>query len=261
MQIPIYQVDAFSDKVFGGNPAAVCPLSSWLADDILQKIAQENNLAETAFFVPTEKGFHLRWFTPELEIDLCGHATLATAHVLFTCLGYAANQILFQSKSEELIVSRQGDLLTLDFPTREPLPTMLPQEILEAIGVAPQEVLKARDYVLVYENEEVIQKIAPNAALLQKVDLGTGGVIVTAKGNTVDFVSRFFTPQASLFEDPVTGSAHCSLIPFWAKRLGKNTLHAYQISARKGELFCELLGERVKISGKCVLYLEGRIWV
>ncbi|MFY7788693.1 MAG: PhzF family phenazine biosynthesis protein [Thermoflexibacteraceae bacterium] len=261
MQIPIYQVDAFSDKVFGGNPAAVCPLSSWLADDILQKIAQENNLAETAFFVPTEKGFHLRWFTPELEIDLCGHATLATAHVLFTCLGYAANQITFQSKSGELIVSRQGDLLTLDFPTREPQPTTLPQEILEAIGVAPQEVLKARDYVLVYENEEVIQKIAPNAALLQKVDLGTGGVIVTAKGNTVDFVSRFFTPQASLFEDPVTGSAHCSLIPFWAKRLGKNNLHAYQISARKGELFCELLGERVKITGKCVLYLEGRIWV
>lgn len=261
MKIPIYQVDAFTDKVFGGNPAAVCPLKSWLPTETMQKIAMENSVAETAFFIPLEHGFHIRWFTPEFEMDLCGHATLATAHVLLEHLDYKNPKIKFQSNSGELSVMADGNLLTLDFPSRMPIPAEAPQIILDGIMEKPLEILKARDYVFVYEDEETIHRIHPNVGLLNQINIDPGGIIVTAPGRDVDFVSRFFTPQASIFEDPVTGSAHCSLIPFWAERLGKNELTALQISPRVGKLFCKNTGERVLISGNAVTYLEGFITI
>ncbi|MCJ8211112.1 PhzF family phenazine biosynthesis protein [Mucilaginibacter sp. RS28] len=261
MTIDIYQADAFTNKLFGGNPAAVCPLNEWLPDETMQKIAAENNLAETAFFVPTSEGYHLRWFTPELEIDLCGHATLATAHIIFTQLGYAENEILFSTQNAGVLkVSNQGDKYTLDFPSRPPYPAELPAALIEALGgKAPQHILRSRDFFLVYEDEQDILDIQPDFAALAKVD--AIGIIVTAPGNTVDFVSRFFAPAAGVAEDPVTGSAHCNLIPYWAEKLGKNQLHAYQLSARKGELWCELKGDRVLMSGEAVTYLKGEIYI
>ena len=259
MKLPLYQIDAFTDTIFGGNPAAVCPLESWLSTETMQKIAMENSVAETAFFIPLDDGFHIRWFTPEFEMDLCGHATLASAHVLISHLGYKNPAIKFQSNSGELIVTQNNDLLTLDFPSRMPQPAEAPQLILDGIKVKPMEILKARDYVFVYEDEETIRRIEPNVSLLNQINIDPGGIIVTAPGKEVDFVSRFFTPQASIFEDPVTGSAHCSLIPFWAKRLGKENLTALQISPRVEKLFCQNAGERVLISGKAVTYLEGFI--
>jgi len=261
--IPIYQADAFTDRLFGGNPAAVCPLEEWLPDETMQKIAAENNLAETAFFVKTAHGYHLRWFTPELEIDLCGHATLATAHIIYTQFGYTGEEILFDTqKAGVLKVTKQDDKYTLDFPSRPPYPVDLTTGLLEALGdngKEPIAVLRSRDYFLVYENEQDILDINPNHMSLAEID--TIGVIVTAPGNTVDFVSRFFAPSAGVPEDPVTGSAHCNLIPYWAEKLGKNKLHAYQVSARKGELWCELKGDRVLMSGKAVTYLKGEIYV
>jgi PhzF family phenazine biosynthesis protein len=259
MKLPIYQIDAFTDEVFGGNPAGVCPLETWLPTETMQKIAMENCVAETAFFIPTDDGFHIRWFTPEFEMDLCGHATLATAHVLAQHLGYKNPQIKFQSNSGELLVTVDGDLLTLDFPSRMPSPAEVPQIILDGIKQKPLEILKARDYVLVYEDEDIVRRIEPNVGLLNQINIDPGGIIVTSKGKDVDFVSRFFTPQASIFEDPVTGSAHCSLIPFWAERLGKDELSALQLSPRGGKLFCKNAGERVLISGKAVTYFEGFI--
>jgi PhzF family phenazine biosynthesis protein len=259
MKLPIYQIDAFTDEVFGGNPAAVCPLEKWLPTETMQKIAMENCVAETAFFIPTDDGFHIRWFTPEIEMDLCGHATLATAYVLAQHLNHKHPQIKFQSNSGELLVIVDGDLLTLDFPSRVPKPAEAPQIILDGIKHKPLEILKARDYIFVYENEDVIRRIEPNVGLLNQINIDPGGIIVTSKGKDVDFVSRFFTPQASIFEDPVTGSAHCSLIPFWAERLGKEELTALQLSLRGGKLFCKNAGERVLISGKAVTYLEGFI--
>jgi PhzF family phenazine biosynthesis protein len=261
MKIPIYQVDAFTDQVFGGNPAAVCPLESWLPTETMKKIAMENSVAETAFFIPLDHGFHIRWFTPEFEMDLCGHATLATAHVLMQHLGYKNPKIKFQSNSGELSVTINNDLLTLDFPTRMPKPADAPQIILDGIKEKPLEVLKARDYVLVYKDEETIRCIEPNVGLLNQINIDPGGIIVTAPGKDVDFVSRFFTPQASIFEDPVTGSAHCSLIPFWSQRLGKEELTALQISPRVGKLSCKNAGERVLISGNAITYLEGFITI
>lgn len=261
MKIPIYQVDAFTDQIFGGNPAAVCPLESWLPTETMQKIAMENSVAETAFFIPLDHGFHIRWFTPEFEMDLCGHATLATAHVLIQHLGYKNHKIKFQSNSGELSVITDGNLLTLDFPSRMPVPADAPQIILDGVMEKPLEVLKARDYVLVYEDEETIRRIRPNVGVLNQINIDPGGIIVTAPGKDVDFVSRFFTPQASIFEDPVTGSAHCSLIPFWAERLGKNELTALQVSPRIGKLFCKNAGQRVLISGNAVTYLEGLITI
>jgi PhzF family phenazine biosynthesis protein len=261
MQLPIFQVDAFTDKVFGGNPAAVCPLEHWLPDDIMQRIAIENSVAETAFFIPLNDGFEIRWFTPEIEMDLCGHATLATAHVIARHLNYSLPSIRFQSKSGELMVTVENRLLTLNFPSRKPEPSDIPQIILDAIQVKPVEVLKSRDYVLVFETEETIRSMKPNQSILNQINLDPGGVIVTAQGNEVDFVSRFFTPQASIFEDPVTGSAHCSLIPYWSKRLGKESMLALQVSPRVGKLLCKDLGERVLISGETVTYLEGRITI
>jgi PhzF family phenazine biosynthesis protein len=261
MTLPIYQADAFTDQLFGGNPAAICPLTEWLPDATMQKIAAENNLAETAYFVKEGDGYGLRWFTPELEIDLCGHATLASAHILFTELGYAGSSINFYTqKAGTLVVTRNGEKYTLDFPSRPPAPAALTTELLDAMsGQKPLEVLRSRDYFLVYETEQQVRDIAPDFSLLAKVD--TIGVIVTAPGNEVDFVSRFFCPAVGIMEDPVTGSAHCNLIPYWADKLGKDKLHAYQISSRKGELWCENKGDRVLMSGKAVTYLKGEIYV
>ncbi len=259
MRLPIFQVDAFTDKVFGGNPAAVCPLERWLSDDVLQRIAMENSVAETGFFTPLKAGYEIRWFTPEIEVDLCGHATLAAAHVIARHLNYSLPSIRFQSKSGGLMVAIEDKLLTLDFPSRKPEPTEVPQVILDAIQVAPVAALKSRDYVLVFENEEIIRHLEPKQNILDQINLDPGGVIVTAQGKEVDFVSRYFTPQASIFEDPVTGSAHCSLIPYWSERLGKESMLALQLSPRVGKLFCKSAGDRVLISGEAVTYLEGYI--
>lgn len=261
MTIPIYQADAFTDRLFGGNPAAICPLTEWLPDDIMQKIAAENNLAETAYFVKQDDGYGLRWFTPELEIDLCGHATLASAHILYSELGYVGSSISFYTqKAGKLVVSKNGDKYTLDFPSRPPQPAEAPAELIEALGgIKPVEVLKSRDYMVVYASEDDVRNMEPDFNLLAKVD--TLGVIVTAKSHEVDFVSRFFAPLVGINEDPVTGSAHCNLIPYWAHKLNKNDLHAYQVSARKGELWCQNNGDRVLMSGKAVTYLKGEIYV
>ena len=261
MQLPIFQVDAFTDKVFGGNPAAVCLLDHWLPDNIMQRIAIENSVAETAFFIPVKDGFEIRWFTPEFEMDLCGHATLATAHILARHLNYPLPSIKFQSKSGELMVEIEDKLLTLNFPSRKPEPSDIPQIILDAIQAKPVEVLKSRDYILVFETEEIIRSMKPDQSILNQINLDPGGIVVTARGNKVDFVSRFFTPQASIFEDPVTGSAHCSLIPYWSKRLGKESMLALQVSPRVGKLLCKDLGERVLISGEAATYLEGSITI
>ena len=261
MTIPIYQADAFTNKLFGGNPAAVCPLTEWLPNQTMQKIAAENNLAETAFFVKTDTGYHLRWFTPELEIDLCGHATLASAHIIFTELGFTGEAIHFNTdKAGTLSVTKNGDRYTLDFPSRLPYPTEMPDGLLEGLNYKmPVEIMRSRDYFLVYESEQDIIDMVPNHYALSKIN--AIGVIVTAPGKEVDFVSRFFAPNCGVPEDPVTGSAHCNLIPYWAEKLGKIQLHAYQLSARKGELWCEHKGERVLMSGNAVTYLKGEIYV
>lgn len=259
MKLPIFQVDAFTGKVFGGNPAAVCPLEQWLSDDVMQRIAIENSVAETAFFIQVDQGFEIRWFTPEIEMDLCGHATLATAHVIARHLNFSLPFIQFQSKSGELTVAVEEELLTLNLPSRKPEPSEASQVILDAIQHKPVEILKSRDYVLVFEDEEMIRHLEPNQRILDQINLDPGGVVVTAKGEEVDFVSRFFTPQASIFEDSVTGSAHCSLIPYWSEKLGKDSMVALQLSSRGGKLFCKNVGERVLISGEAVTYLEGHI--
>lgn len=260
MKLNLYQIDAFTDQVFGGNPACVVPLETWLPDAILKKIAQENAVAETAFLVPKKDAIHLRWFTPEIEMDLCGHATLATAHCLKTILNYPSNTILFETLSGELKIEVDGDLYRMDFPSRMPIKAELPEIIAQSLNIQPKEVYKSRDYLLVYESEEDVKNIKINRQQFDLINLDPGGVIVTAVGTNDDFVSRFFTPQASILEDPVTGSAHCSLIPFWAERLGKNLLKASQISERIGKLFCENLGERVIISGKAKTYSIGSFW-
>ncbi|MXV52319.1 PhzF family phenazine biosynthesis isomerase [Pedobacter sp. HMF7647] len=259
--LKIYQADAFTDKLFGGNPAAVCPLDEWIPVPLMQKIAAENNLAETAFFVETTNGFDLRWFTPEFEIDLCGHATLATAHILFTQLGYAHPIIHFHTqKAGTLTVTKNDNLYTLDFPSRPVETTTIPSEIIAALGgKIPKETYRSRDYFLVYDSEEDVASMSPDFNALSKID--AVGIIVTAKGRDCDFVSRFFAPGAGINEDPVTGSAHCNLIPYWADKLNKTELHAFQISARRGELRCELKGDRVLMSGQAITYLKGEIFV
>ena len=261
MRLPIFQVDAFTDRVFDGNPAAVCPLENWLADDVMQRIAMENSVAETAFFIRLDEGFAIRWFTPEIEMDLCGHATLAAAHIIARQLNYPLSSISFQSKSGKLAVKIEEKLLTLNFPARKPQPSEAPQVILDAIEYKPIEVLKSRDYLLVFEDEELIRHLKPDRSILDRINLDPGGIIVTAKGKEIDFVSRFFTPQASIFEDPVTGSAHCSLIPYWSEKLGKDSMVALQLSSRVGKLFCQNTGERVLISGEAVTYLSGHITI
>jgi predicted PhzF superfamily epimerase YddE/YHI9 len=254
-----FQVDAFTSELFRGNPAGVCVLEQgkWLPDDLMQRIAAENNLSETAFLLPNGKQFGLRWFTPTLEIDLCGHATLASAFILFTEFKWREEQIAFESKSGLLTVARKGALLELNFPSRPGKPAGPPHELLAGLGRKPSHVFKARDWMAVYESADDILAIQPDFKLLATVP--GGKIIVTAPGKDVDFVSRFFAPGAGVDEDPVTGSAHCTLIPYWAERLGKTKLHARQLSARGGELFCELRGDRVGIAGHAVLYCSGQL--
>jgi PhzF family phenazine biosynthesis protein len=260
MKLELYQIDAFTDTIFGGNPACVVPLADWLPDEILFKITRENAVAETAFFVDKGDKIHLRWFTPEIEMDLCGHATLATAHCLNSILNYPSNSIVFETLSGDLTVTIKNDSYYLDLPSRMPVVSELPEIIMKSLNLQPKEVYKSRDYVLVYDTEREIENIEINRQVFDQINLDPGGVVVTAKGKNCDFVSRFFTPQASILEDPVTGSAHCSLIPFWSLRLRKNELSAIQISDRVGKLQCQNNGERVVISGKAKTYSRGNLW-
>lgn len=258
MQIPIYQVDAFTSKLFGGNPAAVCPLDEWLPDDKLQAIALENNLSETAYVVHNGDGrYKLRWFTPAVEVDLCGHATLATAYVIMTELSKGKNEVRFETRSGELVVTREGDRLAMDFPSRPPGEVTIHPDLVAALGGKPEKVLGARDYLAIYGTEDEVRALKPNMEKLAQVD--RFAVIVTAPGKEVDFVSRFFAPSKGVPEDPVTGSAHTTLIPYWSKRLGKKELHALQVSARGGELWCSDRGDRVSISGHAVRFLTGTL--
>jgi predicted PhzF superfamily epimerase YddE/YHI9 len=259
MKIRQFQVDAFTTRIFGGNPAAVCPLDAWLEDDLLQAIAAENNLSETAFFVRTKNGFHLRWFTPVVEVDLCGHATLASAHVLFEVLGYPGQTIIFETLSGILTVERKGALLIMDFPAAPPVLCVPPSRLLEGLGQQPIEVLSADDYFVVFDSEDTVRSIKPDFAKLAALDLR--GVIVTARGKQVDFVSRFFAPKFGISEDPVTGSAHCTLTPYWSARLGRQVLNARQVSKRGGDIQCELKGNRVALSGHAVTFMEAEIFI
>lgn len=259
MKLSLYQLDAFTDTLFSGNPAAVVPLESWLSDELMQKIAQENNLAETAFYVPIEGGFHIRWFTPTVEVDLCGHATLATAAVIYTIQNYDQPEIHFESRSGVLKVTRQDKVITLDFPCDTFHPTVAPPALHESLrSVEPFEVFKGKtDFMVVLDNETQLRELEPDIIILST--LPARGTIITAPGDEVDFVSRFFAPQSGVAEDPVTGSAHTTLIPFWAERLGKKVMTARQLSARGGSLQCELREDRVLIGGGVTLYLTGEI--
>ncbi|OGP73509.1 MAG: isomerase [Deltaproteobacteria bacterium RBG_16_49_23] len=261
MKIPLYQVDAFTSRVFAGNPAAVCFLDRWVDDLILQAVAAENNLSETAFLVRNAEGFDLRWFTPITEVALCGHATLASAFVLFSYQKWPEEHIRFQTrKSGELVVTKRDDLFEMDFPARPAHPQAPPAGLNEALRVTPQAVLgSAEDLLVVLDSERTVKAVQPNFFDLERV--ACRGIIITARGYRSDFVSRFFAPRVGISEDPVTGSAHCVLVPYWAGVLRKNDLHAFQVSKRGGELFCKQAGERVKISGKAVLYMEGTITI
>jgi PhzF family phenazine biosynthesis protein len=259
MKLTIYQVDAFAEKVFTGNPAAIIPLENWLEDELMQKIAMENNLSETAFLVKNETGFHLRWFTPEYEIDLCGHATLASAYIIKNFIEPHLAEINFTTEKAGLLKSSAKEgLYTLDFPSRVPQPCETPEQLLKSIGVSTVvEVLKSRDYFVVLPNEDAVNNIEPDFTIMKELD--AIGVIVTAKGRSADVVSRCFYPGAGIPEDPVTGSAHCNIVPYWSNKLGKTKLHCKQLSPRGGNLQCELNGDRVLMSGKCVLYMHGEI--
>lgn len=260
MKIPLYQADAFTSKVFRGNPAAVCLLDNWIEDSLLQNIAAENNLSETAFFVRKKDYFEIRWFTPQVEVNLCGHATLASAHVIYRHLGFKGDEITFQSKSGLLKVTKSGDSLVLDFPASKISSAIIKKELSKGLGKIPVSVYKSGQKLLaLFEDERTILDIQPDFEKLKSVDYM--GVIVTAPGEKVDFVSRFFAPRVGINEDPVTGSAHTLLIPFWAERLGKTKLKATQISSRTGELDCEHKGDRVLIAGQAVTYLIGEISV
>ena len=264
MKLRLFQVDAFTDRVFGGNPAAVVPLDAWLPDHTLQAIALENNLAETAFFVGDNDGetdFHLRWFTPAIEVDLCGHATVAAAHVLFTHLDWPRSDVRFKTKSGAVSCRSEAGRLVLDFPAQPGRPADVTQEIVDALGGSPVEVRAADNLLVVYASEGELASLTPEAKKVAALD--TFGVIITAPADAddVDFVSRFFAPRAGIDEDPVTGSAHCTLVPYWAERLGKQDLHARQISSRRGELFCCHRPDagRVDIAGRAVTFLQGTI--
>ena len=260
MTIKIYQIDAFADTLFSGNPAAVCPLIEWLPDETLQNIAMENNLAETAFYVKEKESFHIRWFTTTMEVELCGHATLATAFVLFHHENYDGDKITFNSRSGPLTVTKSKEVLTLNFPV-DTISEVTALPVLDAgLGAKPIKTFKGKtDYMLVFENENQIKQMAPDLTLIATVN--ARGIIVTAKGNQVDFVSRFFDPQSGGGEDPVTGSAHTSLTPYWAKVLDKTEFEAIQLSKRGGKLTCKLVGDRVEISGKAKLFLIGMIYL
>ena len=258
MRIPIYQVDAFTDRVFSGNPAAVCPLESWLETEVMQAIAAENNLSETAFFIANGDAYDIRWFTPKAEIDLAGHPTLATAHAIFTEIEPGRRSVCFNTKlGDVLSVVEDDGVLTMDFPARPPAPAEGIDEMADALGARPELFLAARDAFAVFGSEEELQALSPDMAKL--TEFAFLGTIATAPGDEVDFVSRFFAPRHGIPEDPVTGSAHCELIPYWADRLDKTMLRARQISDRGGDVYCEYLGERVKIGGWAVTFMCGEI--
>jgi len=261
MPLTAYVVDAFTDKIFHGNPAAVVPLQSWLPDATMQAVAAEHNLAETVFFVPTSDGYHIRWFTPKDEIDLCGHATVASAYVIRQFLAPGLTKIIFESKSGPLGVTITDGMYTLDFPSRPPVQTVVNPHLLAGLDLPAQEILAARDYFALYSSESELSRLKPDMGALAKID--RLGVIATAPSDQpgIDFVSRFFAPATGIAEDPVTGSAHSTLIPYWAARLGKTTLRAKQISERGGDLWCELVGDRVKIGGHAVLYSKNKIYI
>jgi len=259
MKLPLYQVDAFTNKLFGGNPAAVVILDAWLPDPVLQSIAAENNLAETAFVIPTSDPAPLRWFTPAVEINLCGHATLATAHVLFRQNLVKPDRITFSTMSGNLVVTRDGEFLSMDFPSWPARLVDAKEAVAAAVGIAPRETLLARDLLAVFESEAQVRDCRPDFERIAALE-GTA-LMISAPGEKVDFVSRFFAPKAGIPEDPVTGSSHCTMIPYWAKRLGKSSLMARQLSPRGGELRCELKGDRVVIGGSVVEYLRGEITV
>jgi len=257
MELNIYQIDAFASKPFEGNPAAVCPLDEWLPDEIMQSIAEENNLSETAFFIPTDNGFHIRWFTPASEVDLCGHATLAAAYVLFNILGYKGDKVVFNSKSGILSVTKDDEWLVMNFPAQPPVLCDIPKEIVKAFDTAPIECLKSEDYIVVFGREIDIETANPDFEQLKKLDLR--GVIITAKSSKYDFITRFFAPKYGVPEDPVTGSAYTQLAPYWASKIGKKRFNVKQVSLRGGELSCEIVDDRVLIYGKAIKYLEGKI--
>lgn len=259
MKIPMYQVDAFTEEIFRGNPAAICILKEWLDEKLMQNIAMENNLSETAFCIVKEDLWELRWFTPEEEIDLCGHATLATAYVIFEILNYPGSTVKFTTKSGILTVEKQGDIMTMEFPSREGTKVEITDQLIKGLGKEPKEAYESRDLMVVYENEQEIRELNPNMEELKLVD--AFGIIVTAKGESSDFVSRYFAPSCGVPEDPVTGSAHCTLIPYWSKVLGKKKMIAHQLSQRGGRLECEHVGDKVKISGKAKLFFKGEIYL
>lgn len=262
MKLKQYIVDAFTEQPFGGNPAAVCLLQEELPSAIMQKIAAENRLAETAFLIPQNGGdYKIKWFTPRIEMDLCGHATLAAAHVLWHHLEHRDKKIQLYSNSGLLEIIRKDDQYILDFPARMPAQSDLPEIIQSSLNIQPIKVLKSRDFVLVYENQKQIEDLSPDEKILDGINLDPGGIIVTAPGDNVDFVSRFFTPQDRTFEDPVTGSAHCSLIPYWSKELNKDRLKAEQLSQRQGMLFCTHLDDRVHIGGKAKTFAEATVFL
>src|SRR6478672_6192693 len=259
MKFSIYQVDAFAENVFSGNPAAVIPLEHWIDEDIMQKIAMENNLSETAFIVKEDEVYQIRWFTPENEVDLCGHATLASAYVIKNFIEPHIAEIQFSTQRAGMLkASAKEGVYTLDFPARIPEPCTAPAGLLKSLGTAiAVEILKSRDYFVVLPDEEAVKNIEPDFILMQQLD--SFGVIVTGKGQSVDVVSRCFYPSAGINEDPVTGSAHCNIVPYWSEKLGKTKLQCKQLSKRGGTLDCELSGDRVLLSGKCVLFLQGEI--
>jgi predicted PhzF superfamily epimerase YddE/YHI9 len=257
MKLPLYHLDAFTQRLFGGNPAAVVLLDAWLTDSVLAAIAAENNLAETAFVVPRHGVSPLRWFTPAVEVDLCGHATLAAADVLFRYRFPSLSRLVFSTKSGELAVAREGALLKMDFPARPGMPIAVTDALAAALGARPREAYMARDLMAIFDSESDVRSLRPDFARVAALE--AFAVIVSAPGDTVDFVSRFFAPGAGVPEDPVTGSSHCTLAPYWAARLGKNQLSAKQLSARGGDLLCELDGDRVVIAGHAVEYLRGEI--
>lgn len=261
MKFPIYQVDAFAEKVFAGNPAAVIPLEQWLKDELMQKIAMENNLSETAFFVGTDDGYHLRWFTPEYEIDLCGHATLASAYVIKNFIEPQLHEINFTTEKAGVLKASVADgMYTLDFPSRMPQVCEAPDKLLPSLGIRNAvEILKSRDYFVVLPNEHAVKNVEPDYTLMKELD--TIGIIITAKGESADVVSRCFYPGLGIQEDPVTGSAHCNIVPYWSEKLNKLKLECQQLSARGGAIYCELQGNRVLMSGQCVLFLKGDIYV
>jgi PhzF family phenazine biosynthesis protein len=259
MKLPLYQIDAFTSRMFGGNPAAVVLLDDWLPDATLGAIAAENNLAETAFVIPRGDVMPLRWFTPTVEVDLCGHATLATAHVLFRHVFPSAKRVSFDTRSGNLTVARDGELLSLDFPSRPGKATDVAASLVSSLGARPREVCLARDLLAIFDSESAVRDFQPDFGRIASID--AFGIIISAPGDAVDYVYRFFAPRQGIPEDPATGSANCTLVPYWAARLGKTELVARQLSARGGELRCTLRGDRVLIAGRTVEYLRGEITV